>query len=72
MLFERGVLRAYFLYWYYRLHEPDLVALEVEVRLAREDAISVRIIALIHLCHQALSFTSRWKRNYMLSALNLI
>ena len=52
--------------------ELDLAVVEVEDRRVREVAIGVRIIAPIHLCHQALSFTSRWKRNYMLLALNLI
>ena len=52
--------------------ELDLAVVEVEDRRVREVAIGVRIIAPTHLCHQALSFTSRWKRNYMLSALNLI
>ncbi len=52
--------------------ELDLAVVEVEDRRVREVAIGIRIIAPTHLCHQALSFTSRWKRNYMLSALKLI
>ena len=52
--------------------ELDLAVVEVEDRRVREVAIGIRIIALIHLCHQALNFTSRWKRNYMLLTLNLI
>ena len=52
--------------------ELDLAVVEVEVGRLGEVAIGLRIIALIHLCHQALNFTSRWKRNYTLLALNLI
>lgn len=52
--------------------EPDPAATEAEDRRVREVAIGIRIVALIHLCHQALNFTSRWKRNYTLLALNLI
>jgi hypothetical protein len=52
--------------------ELDLAVVEVEVGRLGKVAIGLRIIVLIHLCHQALSFTSRWKRNYMLLALNLI
>lgn len=54
--------------------ELDLAVVEVEVedRRVREVAIGVRIIAPIHLWHQALRFTYRWKRNYILLALNLI
>lgn len=52
--------------------ELDLAVVEVEVGRLGEVAIGLRIIVLIHLCHQTLSFTFRWKRNYMLLALNLI
>lgn len=52
--------------------ELDLAVVEVEVGRLGKVAIGLRIIAPIHLCHQALNFTSRWERNYMLLALNLI
>ena len=52
--------------------ELDLAVVEVEVGRLGEAATGPRIIAPIHPCHQALSFTSRWKRNYTLLTLNLI
>ncbi len=52
--------------------ELDLAVVEVEVGRLGKVAIGLRIIALIHLRHQTLNFTSRWKRNYTLLVLNLI
>ena len=57
----------------------DVKAIDAEKYVALESIVDeigrmlgVRIIAPIHLCHQALNFTSHWKRNYMFLALNLI
>lgn len=51
--------------------ELDLAVVEVEDRRVRELVIGLRLIIPVHLGHQTLSLTSRWLRNYALSALSL-
>ncbi len=52
--------------------ELDIVVVELEVRGLREVAIGIGKFAFVRPCHQTSNLTSRWKRNYMFSILNLI